>query len=157
MPNRITFTTKVIPGAISTKELRKRVSERPSYVRVGLPDAPHAGDADLTLAQLGMIHEYGAPAAHIPERPFLRPALRNGQPQLARASGKLLFEVQNGTLTKFAALSRLGLLGVRLVQENIVHGEFTPLKPATIKRKGSSKPLIDTGQMMQSVTYAIEQ
>jgi hypothetical protein len=156
MPNRITFTTKVIPGAISTKELRKRVSERPSYVRVGLPDVPH-GDADLTIAQIGTIHEYGAPKANIPERPFLRPALRNGQPQLARASGKLLFEVQNGSLTKFAALSRLGLLGVRLVQENIVHGEFTPLKPATIARKGSSKPLIDTGQMMQSVTYSIEQ
>ena len=34
-------------------------------------------------------------------------------------------------------------------------GSFTPNKPATIKRKGSSRPLIDTGHLRQSITSKV--
>jgi len=34
--------------------------------------------------------------------------------------------------------------------------EWPPLKPETIKRKGSSKPLIDTGKLMNSITHKVE-
>jgi hypothetical protein len=156
MASRATFTTKVIPGDVSLAELRRRVSGRPNYVRVGLPDALHE-DTKITIAELGAIHEYGAPKAGIPERPFLHPAIREGLPQITRLQAVIGLDVQNGKTTKADGLERLGLLGQRLVQQKIRHGEFVPLKPATIARKkGSTKPLIDTGQMMQSVTFAVE-
>jgi hypothetical protein len=41
------------------------------------------------------------------------------------------------------------------VQAYMVNGKFAPLKAKTIKRKGSSKPLIDTGQLRQSITYRV--
>jgi hypothetical protein len=110
----------------------------------------------MTLAQLGVIHEYGAPAAGIPERPFLFSAISEGKEQINQLNASVLAEVQLGTISKQDALGQLGNLGVRLVQEKIRHGEFTPLKPATIERKGSSKPLVDTGQLAQSVAFEVE-
>jgi phage gpG-like protein len=34
--------------------------------------------------------------------------------------------------------------------------EWKPLKPATIRRKGSSKPLIDTGKLRASITHRVD-
>lgn len=34
--------------------------------------------------------------------------------------------------------------------------EWPPLKPETIRRKGSSKPLIDTGRLRNSITHKVE-
>jgi hypothetical protein len=161
MASKVTLTTVVTPGKVSIRQLYDAVTVKPDYVRVGLPDTPHEG-AKLTIAQIGAIHEYGAPAANIPQRPFLHPALREGAPQLERLSKALLFQVQNNQITKEYALERLGLLGQGLVQKKIRHGDFVELKPATIaarKKKfgrASTAPLRASGQMMQSVTFAVE-
>lgn len=45
---------------------------------------------------------------------------------------------------------------VSLVQRFIHAGNFVPNAPATIERKGSSAPLLDTGQMWQSITHEVE-
>jgi len=55
----------------------------------------------------------------------------------------------------------LRLAGVFLegkIKETIQRGrsEWPPLKPATIKRKKSSKPLIDTGKLLNSITSKVE-
>lgn len=53
----------------------------------------------------------------------------------------------------------LQLLGVKLVdvvQSEIEEGQFTPNSAATIRRKGSAHPLIDTSTMKNSVGYEIE-
>ena len=42
------------------------------------------------------------------------------------------------------------------IQDKIRSGDFKPLKPETIRRKGSSKPLIDKGQMVNSINIKIE-
>jgi hypothetical protein len=41
------------------------------------------------------------------------------------------------------------------IQHEITVLRHPPNAPATIRAKGSSKPLIDTGEMRQSVTYQI--
>lgn len=45
------------------------------------------------------------------------------------------------------------------IKEKITHSdpEWPPLKPETIKRKRSSKPLIDTGRLRNSITHKIEE
>ncbi|MDR1648916.1 MAG: phage virion morphogenesis protein [Synergistaceae bacterium] len=53
---------------------------------------------------------------------------------------------------------RVGLAGVAAVKKGIVSGApggqaFTPLSPHTIARKGSSKPLIDHGDLVGSITH----
>ena len=44
------------------------------------------------------------------------------------------------------------------IKEKITEGDpdWPPLRPETIKRKGSSKPLIDTGKLRASITHKVE-
>ena len=54
-------------------------------------------------------------------------------------------------------LKKIGIFQKDLIQEKITEGSFAPNAPSTIKAKGSSKPLIDTGRMRQSVNFEIKQ
>jgi len=42
------------------------------------------------------------------------------------------------------------------VAEKIAAVTSPPWKPVTVKRKGFAKPLVETGQMVQSVTGKVE-
>ena len=42
------------------------------------------------------------------------------------------------------------------IKRKIVKGPFTPLKQATIRRKGSDKPLIDKGILRNSIRYVVK-
>jgi len=44
------------------------------------------------------------------------------------------------------------------IKQKITEGDpsWPPLKPETIKRKGSSKPLINTGKLRASITHKVE-
>ena len=53
------------------------------------------------------------------------------------------------------ALARTGQYIEGEIKRKIGSGPFTPNSPATIRKKKSSKPLIDTGHMRQSVRYEI--
>jgi hypothetical protein len=45
---------------------------------------------------------------------------------------------------------------VGVIKQRIANGIAPPNSPYTIARKGSSKPLIDTGQLRNSITYQVE-
>ena len=53
------------------------------------------------------------------------------------------------------AAARVGNYGASQVKRGIVNGNFTPNSPLTIARKGSSKPLIDKGDLVGSITYQV--
>ncbi len=58
------------------------------------------------------------------------------------------------------AAARVGNYGASEVKKGIVSGSpggqtFAPLSPVTIARKGSSKPLIDKGDLVGSITYQV--
>ena len=42
------------------------------------------------------------------------------------------------------------------LRESIINLTEPPLAPATVARKGSDKPLVDTGHMLASVDYEVE-
>jgi hypothetical protein len=51
----------------------------------------------------------------------------------------------------------LGQWGAAAVKRTITSGQVTPPDaPGTIARKGSSTPLIDEGQLVNAITYAVE-
>lgn len=128
--------------------------------------------SDILNAQLGYIHENGAPEANIPARPFLIPGIRNAQARVvtylkaAAASG---LRGDLGLMTR--ELHGAGLVAMNAVQAKLRSGPFEPLKASTIRRRrvrsaGSSyrrkattaadvRPLIDTAQMLKSITYVV--
>lgn len=129
-------------------------------VRVGVlgskgGNAVHEGG--ITMIELAAIHEFGSPAAQIPERSFLRRTFKASSVWLPAFQAKL---VRNVIVGKVGVEQALGLLGTKcaaMVKHTIVGGEHIPppLKPATIARKGSDRPLVDTGRLVNAIDYEI--
>jgi phage gpG-like protein len=147
------------------KELVKKVGRlKDAHVKVGVlasaGGAAMAGDGDITLVELAAIHEFGSPAAGIPERSFIRSTFRRGD--VVEAMNKLLTAnaraIIGDKMSVSTALERLGAWGSAAVKgtirERLTEGpEDQSNKPATIARKGSSTPLVDHGQLINSITY----
>lgn len=110
-------------------------------------------NTDQPLAVIAAVHEFGL--GGMPQRSFLRSAYDENLPTI----DKMIQRVANGAVFGFgtnAALNQLGNVVQGMIQRKIVDGPFKPNAPATIKRKKSSRPLIDTGHLRQSIRYVIE-
>ncbi len=129
-------------------------------VRVGI-QGPEAGaiehgESDLSNVELGVIHEFGASGAGIPERSFVRATFDARVRAWTRLLGKVAQKIYDTSPTSPDRL--LGIVGEKVRSDivNMINQGIPPaLKPATIARKGSSKPLIDTGQLKGSITWRI--
>lgn len=110
---------------------------------------------EIDMAEVAMFNELGT--ENSPPRPFLRMSVDNNQDRILRAAVASVKSIAKEDGTAEKALKQLGTFGKRLVQETIVKGTFEPNAPATIKKKKSSKPLINKAQMRQQVNYVIKQ
>lgn len=121
-------------------------------VFIGYQSGEVTDDNGVDMAQIAMFNELGT--SDTPSRPFLRMSVDDNQDKINSMCKSLAGEIAGGG-TAEQTLKKLGAFGVSLVQEKIGNGTFVPNAPSTIKKKGSDKPLIDTGKMRQSVKYVI--
>jgi hypothetical protein len=121
----------------------------PTKVKVGFP----AGKVESDIIARAVFNEFGT--GRIPERPFMRNAMRANRSKYNGAMGKAARSVLNGSTSLDGVLSKLGALAQGDIQEEIRDLDTPPNAPSTIERKGSSNPLIDTGEMRQKVTWKV--
>lgn len=119
-------------------------------------DAQHDDESGLSLIELTAIHEFGSPAAHIPERAPIRTTFAEKQEEIGTVCTKAARAMLGG-MTPERALTIVGLFTSTEVKKRITHGPHLPppLKPATIARKGSDRPLVDTGRLVNAITYEV--
>ena len=106
-------------------------------------------DNGLTVAGNAALQNFGN--KHIPARPFMD----NASTDFA-ASKPAVGKIYQAAIENNApeqANARVGALFAQKIREAIRKGDFAPLSKQTIKRKGSSKPLIDSALMIQSVEF----
>ena len=115
-------------------------------------DSPHG---ELTVAQIAVVHEYGCPEHNIPQRSFIRDTHDLNLQGNLKLVQQLEKRVLASELTQHQALTHLGEVASKQMVSRINQGIGPALKPATIKHKGSSKPLIDTGQLKGSITFQV--
>ena len=115
-------------------------------VRIGV-----LGDSSSELVTYAAANEFGT--EKIPERSYLRATFVK-QSALKRI-GTAAAELVKPGVDPRDVLNIVGVVGVGEVQEQIRRGEYQELKPATIKAKGSDKPLIDTGRLIQAISYEV--
>ena len=138
-----------------------------AVVAVGVQGAEAAANhqhSHMTVAQIATVHEFGKVIHQprmrrtivIPERSFLRKTLDQYQEAIARRQVLLTQGYLLGKFDLKPALELLGQYVVGLVKQRIANGIAPPNSPYTIANKGSSKPLIDTGQLRNSITYKVE-
>lgn len=90
----------------------------------------------------------------IPSRPFMRDSVDKNQSQIDKACKDALQTISKGGTAKDILMS-LGNMQKAFVQQTIVSGEFVENAPSTVKKKGSDRPLIDTGGLRQNVDFTI--
>lgn len=136
-------------------------------VLVGVP-AEKAGrrgkKQKMNNAALALVHDQGSPAQNIPARPFMEPGLRDVNEEIVQRLGQAgkvaLRGGEEADITR--ALNAVGLTAQKGIRNRINSGPFEPLKPGTLaarRRRGrtGTKPLIDTGQLRNSISYVIEE
>jgi hypothetical protein len=157
-------------------------------VLVGVPsddEQPHLGtnpidpnarrDTPINNSTLAAIHNFGSPAANIPQREFMAPGIRTGQEQITkylREAGTLTLDGNANRANQ--AFHAAGLTAQNHIRRKIMDGPFVPLAPVTIRRRlakakhgkalgaadiaaGSVdvRPLVDTASMRNSISYVI--
>lgn len=152
-------------------------------VLVGIPGETAERDQDeygpMNNATLGYIHDNGSPAANIPARPFLKEGIEEGEEAIAaqlKKAAQAALDGDDGRMEK--RLHAAGLEAQAAVKEKLNSGPFEPLADSTLRaragrgRKGAAeelasraagnapnadnaRPLVDTGQLRNSITYVI--
>ena len=124
-------------------------------VKVGYP----SGKVDSDIVARAIWNHYGTSGGGfggpIPARPFLFNAVRSNKNKYLRAmkvSAKKIFRDETSVKN---VLEKLGIVAQGDVQKEITSLSSPPNSPVTIARKGSSNPLIDTGEMRQRTTYEV--
>jgi hypothetical protein len=134
-------------------KLAKIIKSTEGHPRVSVGFLRDATYPDGTsVAMVATVQEFGG-GNNIPPRPYFRfmVAEKSGSwPDAVAANLKATDYDGHKTLDRMGQ----GIKGQ--LQQSIKDTNDPPLAPATIKRKGFDKPLIDTGVMINSVDYRIE-
>ncbi len=127
--------------------------------RVGIlgDKANEAHGEGMTNVEIGSIHEFGSVSRGIPPRSFLRVPLEMKIWEWIKKNKDRYKEMlEAGTLRKWYVA--LGFAAEKIVDDAFTSrgfGKWLPLKPRTIKAKGSDMPLIDTGQLRASISSQV--
>lgn len=122
--------------------------------QVGFPSGINYEDG-TSVAYVAAIQEFGAPENKIPARPFIQPTVTAKKDYWTKVMSNSIPKVVLGKATAFDVLDLVGRVAAVDIKETITKVYSPPLSPVTIKRKGSAKPLIDTGLMLASVQNAV--
>ena len=134
-------------------KLLKKV-EKHTHVAVGILQDVKREDG-FSMVDLAMVHEYGSKKRRIPERSFIRSTCDAKAKEHLGLIKRLQQKTLQGHLSSKQALGQLGEIVSKDMVQAINRGIEPELKLATIKRKGSSAPLIDEGLLKGAVTHEV--
>ena len=132
-----------LKSALSAKEIGARAGYL--YKDTGKKPQPN----QMPLEKLALTHQFGT--STIPARPFLSRAQENAQ---ARAQKLIDIRLDQNVTISDLCLEIAAIMQAE-IKNQIVKGSFVPNSPATIIRKGSTRPLVDTGNLLQSVHFSV--
>lgn len=129
-------------------ELKGMLNKNKESLEVGFFETAKYQNGEY-VANVANMQEFGT--LKIPARPFFRTAVSKNQ-------GKWLGIFKNQFLANQdfnLSLNQVGEVARGDIVMSIMQTNTPPNAEATIKAKGSSKPLIDTGFMRNSVTFKV--
>lgn len=132
----------------------------PQRVKVGFP----AGEADADNIQKAIWNNFGTRGGAsgggwggpIPERPFMQNAMRANQIEYVTAMRSSAAKIIRGEANLEQTMQKLGIRAQGDIQAEITSLSRPPNSPVTIELKGSSNPLIDSGEMRAAVTFKVD-
>lgn len=109
----------------------------------------------VAVVDYALWNEFGT--SRIPARPFISTTYDLHHEEVEKFIEFLANKLIVGGTTPDAVANTLGQQYVKKIQETIRHaGSWAvPNAPSTVEQKGSSSPLIDTGRMLNAVSYEV--
>lgn len=148
--------TQVIDRDRGWKRLQRELRARPREVEVGIfgqnAAEGHEESPEQTIAEIMSRHEFGI---GVPRRSWLRDWYDERIGEIRKRHRALMDQVVSMRIDLNTAVERLGLWMVGDIQKRWREGIPPPLDPVTVDLKGSSTPLIDTGQSRASVAHRV--
>ncbi|WP_320972294.1 hypothetical protein [Enterocloster bolteae] len=138
------------PEGRKLKKMLKELAEL--QVRVGFQHGENTENG-VDMCDIAAFNELGT--ENSPSRPFLRKSVDENQEKINAFLQGTKADLLSGKSAEMV-LKEIGIFQKDLVQEKITEGSYAPNAESTIRRKGSNKPLIDSGKMRQSVNYVIK-
>lgn len=137
-------------------------------VLVGVPadesERKEVSQDEMNNATLLYIHEHGSPLNNIPARPSLDPGIKNGKDRIIKyfrkaAEDMLISGDQRKVDQSLHSAGMVAQNSIRAVINSGVPPELAESTLAARRRRGrtGTKPLIDTGQLRNSITYVLEE
>ena len=132
-----------------------------SYVKVGVqqgeehkPSSKGSKPKDTTdMVKIAVTNEFGS--VGVPERSFLRSTTDEQQRNLGIMKAEAIRKITTGRTSVKRELKTIGLHLEGEVKKKIKNLRTPPNSLATIARKGSSNPLIDTNQLRDSIKSVV--
>jgi hypothetical protein len=142
---------KLTPDGIKFQKMLNELAGK--EVRIGFQHGKASEDDGTDICDIAAWNELGT--EHTPSRPFLRKSVDENESKINAFLQSKKKELVSG-ISAEQVLKEIGIFQKDLIQEKITDGDFIPNAESTVQRKGSSKPLIDTGRMRQSVNFVIQ-
>lgn len=144
-------------------------------IYVGFPESAKNEDG-LTIAKYARWNNYGTfthdehgnATGSIPSRPFFTEGFyfQKYQEQRSKLAKHLTKQITSGKMNANEACEIMGIKAVSNVRDSILTGPWAPNSAATIARKLAKskgkkskygvRPLVDTGDMINAVTYIVK-
>jgi hypothetical protein len=136
-------------------DLKKKIATfENTVVKVGFPKESQESKAvdtkGISAVYKASIHNFGL---GVPKRPFMNLAFAKNKKAYQKIILKNFKNIKDLNMIEFS--NKLGVKAQGDVQREIVSLRSPANSDLTVKIKGSSNPLIDTGHMLQSVTYQV--
>lgn len=133
----------------------KKLTKGSPYAEIGIlaPEGAalaKGSSAGLTVLEVAEMNEFGL---GVPERSFIRAFYDTHESQARDLLKARMADVFAGRLERKQALHQFGIWLVSMCQKRIRDGIDPPNSEYTKRLKGSSTPLIDTGQLWTSITF----
>lgn len=116
-------------------------------------------DIAVTPAMRAFLHRNGlhlkasTTHIHIPERSFLRTGYDMNKDGVMKKALEMLADVAEGRMSESALYEGVGMELASAIKDYAVELSTPANHPFTVNRKGSSNPLVDTGDMIEGITW----
>lgn len=123
----------------------------------GVLNTPHyetdkQGVQGPSIIDVAISNNYGI---NVPRRDFMTPSSKKWMKFFSESLNQVRRELLSNKINPDKFLKAMGQKGSDIISQEIIALDTPPNSPYTIAKKGSSNPLVDTGDMARSTTWQI--
>lgn len=122
-------------------------------IKVGIQDNAGTYPDGTSVVDVAVWNEYGT--SNMPSRPFIRQCYALNSEKAYQMLGKALDLILSGGQPE-AALTKVGAWYQNRMKHTLQTYPWQPNMASTIARKKGSRPLIDTGLLLKSISHQIK-